>query len=246
MYDVNQNMPTEQEQIDSNKRVRLAVLDLRNRLGLTQTQFGGRIGKGLASVQRYENLVPPSGAALVQLMTLAAEIKEASLAEVFRSALSKELGYDVPLPRLGTDPYFTVEEGEQAEIDTLIEILRNPELADERRLWDQFSAALKAERAQAALLGHRSDSIFSTDADLTAKMAALRERGVDHRAMTIHSVEGLRKFISELKREGKSRDEIVSFIGLEDVILLEEPTAAGASPATPKKKPTKSKKKRGK
>ena len=76
----------------SSQDLKKAVKDLRSALGKTQTEFGVLIGKGLATVQRYEALVPPKGKTLVTLSTLADANSQPVLAALFRSALEKEIG----------------------------------------------------------------------------------------------------------------------------------------------------------
>jgi len=69
-----------------------------NLLGKTQTEFGALIGKGLATVQRYETLVPPKGKALVRLEKLAWENGFKEYANAFRGALIAEFGMDRETP----------------------------------------------------------------------------------------------------------------------------------------------------
>jgi hypothetical protein len=76
----------------SSANVRDAVRRLRGGLGKTQTAFGELIGKGLATVQRYETLVPPKGKVLVQLEKLALESGFDECAKIFRNELRNELG----------------------------------------------------------------------------------------------------------------------------------------------------------
>lgn len=76
----------------STKDLRGAVRELRVALGRTQTQFGQLIGKGLATIQRYETLVPPKGAVLAMLGRLAEENGRHDLSVIFHSALAEELG----------------------------------------------------------------------------------------------------------------------------------------------------------
>jgi transcriptional regulator with XRE-family HTH domain len=76
----------------SNSDLKETVKRLRLALGKSQTKFGALIGKGLATVQRYETLVPPKGKALVQLEKLASESGFDECANIFRNALRDELG----------------------------------------------------------------------------------------------------------------------------------------------------------
>jgi DNA-binding transcriptional regulator YiaG len=207
-------MPTEQEIEDDRKRLRAAVSELRNRMGLSQTQFGLRLGKALPTIQRWETLRPPKGPALVQLMTLAAGINETSIAEVFRTALSEELAYTVSAPKPGTDPMFSVEPGEQAEFDVLAAVLRSPALAKERKRWEKLSAPLKRQLAEAKFLRDRNEKIWEGK-DLDGIRKDVDSRGIAIGSTTIDSIESLRQFVSELKEQGKGKDEIVRLIGLE-------------------------------
>ena len=52
------------------QHIREAVKQLRLALGKTQTEFGQMIGKGLATIQRYETLVAPKGKTLRELENL--------------------------------------------------------------------------------------------------------------------------------------------------------------------------------
>jgi transcriptional regulator with XRE-family HTH domain len=76
----------------SNDDVKSAVRRLRLALEKTQTEFGALIGKGLATVQRYETLVPPKGKVLVRLQRLAESKGVDECAVIFRDALLDELG----------------------------------------------------------------------------------------------------------------------------------------------------------
>lgn len=93
--------------LDNN--LREAVRRLRLDLGKTQTEFGVLIGKGLATIQRYETLVAPKGKVLLRLEKLARENRLDECAKTFRDALLAELGLDqqntdlrpLPFPRTG-------------------------------------------------------------------------------------------------------------------------------------------------
>jgi hypothetical protein len=203
-------MPTDDEKYQADKRIRVAVQELRSRLGLTQTEFGGRIGKGLASVQRYELLAPPKGPVLIQLMNLASEMNETSIAEIFRSALSLQLGHAVPPPRhSGPDPEFVPAPGNQQEHVLLDELLKDPE---DRKAWEEFSAQRKGELAQAEMIRVRNDAIFDSREGV---FQAVNKRGLSARSIGIDSVAAMRKLIAELKAEGKTDKQIADLIGLE-------------------------------
>jgi transcriptional regulator with XRE-family HTH domain len=72
--------------------LRSAVRQLRMAMGKSQTEFGALIGKGLATIQRYEALVPPRGKVLSDLVLLAEQNSQPGLAALFRSALEQEIG----------------------------------------------------------------------------------------------------------------------------------------------------------
>jgi hypothetical protein len=82
----------------SSENLKVMVRELREGLGKTQTEFGALIGKGLATVQRYETLVAPKGKVLVQLEKLARESGFKECADAFRGALIAELGLDRSSP----------------------------------------------------------------------------------------------------------------------------------------------------
>jgi len=76
----------------SSENLKVMVRQLREGLGKTQTEFGALIGKGLATVQRYEALVPPKGKVLVALEKLARKNGFTEYADAFKGALIAELG----------------------------------------------------------------------------------------------------------------------------------------------------------
>jgi transcriptional regulator with XRE-family HTH domain len=77
-----------------------AVRSLRTALGMTQTDFGGALGKSLPTIQRWETLRPPRGAALMDLYHLAGRNQDpkkpdarlVEIAGIFKKALSAEFG----------------------------------------------------------------------------------------------------------------------------------------------------------
>ena len=78
--------------MSSTSDLRAAVRQLRTAMGKSQTEFGALIGKGLATIQRYETLVPPRGKVLPDLVLLAEQNSQPVLAALFRSALEQEIG----------------------------------------------------------------------------------------------------------------------------------------------------------
>ena len=80
------------------ENIRAAVKDLRRSFKgpdgepISQTEFGQMIGKSLNTIQRYEGLVAPKGAVLIQLHQWAIKQDRQDLAKVFWDAAAKELG----------------------------------------------------------------------------------------------------------------------------------------------------------
>src|SRR5580698_6000449 len=93
-----------------------SVRKLREVLDLTQPQLAARLDCGMSTVQRWEQVVPPRGIALVQLMKLSDAHGLTDLAQVFQAAISEELGYPVRRlsPRIPEVP--PEQEGEVAAL----------------------------------------------------------------------------------------------------------------------------------
>lgn len=78
--------------------LRKAVKDLRAAMQnpdgtrVTQAQFAAMVGVGWSTLQRYEQLSPPSGKSLRQLATVASRNGQPRLSDIFRNALADELG----------------------------------------------------------------------------------------------------------------------------------------------------------
>jgi transcriptional regulator with XRE-family HTH domain len=83
------------------KTVMESVRKLRDVLNLTQPQLAARLDCGMSTVQRWEQVVPPRGTALVQLMELADAHGQVDLARIFQEAISEEIGY--PVPRISAE-----------------------------------------------------------------------------------------------------------------------------------------------
>ena len=64
-----------------------AVKQFRKGLGETQTEFGIRLGYSLPTIQRWELVAAPRGAALIDLARRADETGRTEFAQLFRSAL---------------------------------------------------------------------------------------------------------------------------------------------------------------
>jgi transcriptional regulator with XRE-family HTH domain len=73
------------------QKIMEAVRELRAHTGLTQTQFAGRIGVSMSSLQGYEAIRPPKGKRLTTLLKLAQREGRPDLADVFQAALAEEL-----------------------------------------------------------------------------------------------------------------------------------------------------------
>jgi transcriptional regulator with XRE-family HTH domain len=67
------------------------VRELRQYLGLTQTQFAAELGQGMSTIQRYEQLVPPRGRALAKMIAMAEKAGRKDIAEMLRSGYADEV-----------------------------------------------------------------------------------------------------------------------------------------------------------
>ena len=67
---------------------------------MTQTQLATELGRGMSTIQRWEQVVPPRGRALADLAKLARSRGEVSLARLFETALSEEMGADNPADKI--------------------------------------------------------------------------------------------------------------------------------------------------
>ena len=84
-------------------RIIKATKDLRMRLKLSQTAFGQQINRTMNTVLTYESKTAPKGEALVPYAALALDSGFDDLAQLFRSALIKDLGPDC-MRVLGSKP----------------------------------------------------------------------------------------------------------------------------------------------
>jgi transcriptional regulator with XRE-family HTH domain len=77
----------------SNKKQKLmkTVRELRQHLGLTQTEFAKELGQGMSTIQRYEQLVPPRGHALAKMIAMAEKAGRKDIAEVLRTGYAAEV-----------------------------------------------------------------------------------------------------------------------------------------------------------
>ena len=103
-------------------------------LGKTQTEFGTLLGKGIATIQRYETLVPPKGKVLAQLEQLAHAHGYDEYAAIFRTALAVELGIQgseiKPRPAAtlisGGNPLLDFTPEEKVMAAALLLVMRHP------------------------------------------------------------------------------------------------------------------------
>jgi transcriptional regulator with XRE-family HTH domain len=140
----------------SRSKLSLSVIELRKALGETQQEFAARLDTAITTIARYETSRTPSGEVLVQFMTLALAHGKDDLAELFRAALSDQLGYEVPLPQLGKVGLPPVP-GEEREIEHLRLILRgapigfDPRLEEMRKRWYKLRQPIAAKDAKRTL-----------------------------------------------------------------------------------------------
>ena len=143
-----------------------AVRSLREKLGDTQQQFATRLNMAISTVVRYELTRAPQGEVLVKFMNLAAGNGADDLAEVFRGALSEQLGYQVPVsPILGEHVSYPPAPNEQQEIECLKTILRlanlgSCEFREMRDQWVKLRQPVEDRRVRADLLLMASEGII--------------------------------------------------------------------------------------
>ena len=117
-----------------NNELREAVRALRTAMEKTQTEFGLLLGKGIATIQRYETLVPPRGPILAKLSQIAERHGRADLAQVFARALAEEMGT--------AESALTTEE--QALSASIIELWRSSESAGWARVQSTLARTMRA------------------------------------------------------------------------------------------------------
>jgi len=145
----------------SSTDLRKTVRKLRDALDKSQQEFGQMIGKGLATIQRYETLVPPRGSVLTRLEMLALEHGFDEYASEFRTALAEELGRAVPqiLPRLPIPPKVEfdltpADDDERALLAMTLFIRRNPKCVGDLRALKRIFARWTPQVAE-KLEGYR-------------------------------------------------------------------------------------------
>jgi transcriptional regulator with XRE-family HTH domain len=172
----------------SSDTLREAVKRLRNDLGKTQTEFGVLIGKGLATIQRYETLVPPKGKVLLRLERLAREKGFNECADVFREALLADLGLNqpnteelpLPFPRMGgvvvAGPETSEQENRVAALNQLMrESLRPGAPGEQAR--KEIKIVDRGLRRVREMLLHIGGANLDAD-DRTAAVVRLHRRGL--------------------------------------------------------------------
>ena len=104
----------------------LAVKQLREALGQTQQQFAQTLSTAITTIARYETGRAPQGQFLARLAEIASQNNQPKLADVFRSALTKEIGsWDSTGYTLGgIEPR---NDRERLYVAAVLAVLRNPE-----------------------------------------------------------------------------------------------------------------------
>jgi transcriptional regulator with XRE-family HTH domain len=125
-----------QHDVDVKTKLMGAVRELRTALGLSQTEFGLRLGKSLPTIQRWETLRPPDGEALADLERLANDEKHPELAKPFSAALKDVPGHTVfdldVRPRDRREAFY---------LATLLRVMRKAAAGDSlsQRLFKEFT-----------------------------------------------------------------------------------------------------------
>jgi transcriptional regulator with XRE-family HTH domain len=101
-----------------------AVRKLREQMGLTQTQFAGILGRGMSTIQRWEQVVPPRGPSLAKLARVANEAGRPDIAATFERALAAELGEQsgaaTPVAMVWVDTLNEIRQDAPAKFDRII------------------------------------------------------------------------------------------------------------------------------
>jgi transcriptional regulator with XRE-family HTH domain len=71
-------------------RTQDAVKKLRESLGLSQEEFAQKVGVTVRTIARYENDLPPKGAALARLHLFANDAGQTAVAKAFESEMGRE------------------------------------------------------------------------------------------------------------------------------------------------------------
>jgi transcriptional regulator with XRE-family HTH domain len=123
-----------------------AVKNLRRHLGDTQQTFANRLGVAMISVIRYESARrPPQGKALALMYRTAREAGNKDLAEIFWTALHRELGLSEHAGGKISDAHITAKAMEH-RIDQLQKGLHNRTLTSDQRdeLISKIAASAKS------------------------------------------------------------------------------------------------------
>jgi|GEM_PF-3365135 len=170
-------------------RVCRAVKDLRNSLNESQPQFAVRLGTSLRSIARYETSRPPKGKVLAQLEQIALNNGFDEYAQVFRAALSNELGFPAP----------------QVPLRWPKAAKAIPDLdarTDEETMWC------------AALLLTLRDKRFDQRAKRVLRDLGEARKQVENALNTINRALGMIAAHARLKAEGKSNEQIARMFNL--------------------------------
>jgi transcriptional regulator with XRE-family HTH domain len=104
------------------------VKSLREALHQTQQQFAQTLGTAITTIARYETGRAPRGRSLARLVGIADQNNLPELAEVFRSALTRELGsLDSTGFVLDLEPR---NDRERLYVSSVLAILRNPQYTE--------------------------------------------------------------------------------------------------------------------
>lgn len=101
-----------------------AVRGLRTALGESQQAFAYRMKTAVRTIARYETVRPPKGKALAELMQVAMETGNDELANIFRKALTEEIGVAGKFTQLGAVASYTIPKV-HADLSLLLHNLRN-------------------------------------------------------------------------------------------------------------------------
>ena len=110
-----------------------AVRKLRTALGESQQAFAYRMKTAIRTIARYEASTPPKGKALAELFWVAADTRNAELANVFRGALVGEIGVVGKFTQLAALASHTVP-GIHADLSVMLNEFKNGRDAPEVKI----------------------------------------------------------------------------------------------------------------
>ncbi len=133
-----------------------AVRSLRESFGDTQQHFAGRLNMAISTVVRYELTRPPKGEVLVRFMNLADANGRTDLAEIFRQTISRELGYEVPIPARGESglPYTPSEMQEHESLSLILRLAQSgvPKYVKLRDRWYNLRQSIVDDQTKGDLI----------------------------------------------------------------------------------------------